>query len=52
MINRGNLSGTPASEATPQQPMAGVGAVSGAPGGFGRGNQVGNFDGANKRRRY
>ncbi|XP_067842197.1 paraspeckle component 1-like isoform X1 [Heptranchias perlo] len=52
MSNRGNLSGTPAPEAPPQQPMAGVGAVSGAPGGFGRGNQGGNFDGANKRRRY
>ncbi|XP_051881615.1 paraspeckle component 1-like isoform X1 [Pristis pectinata] len=52
MVNRGNLSGTPAPEAAPQQPMAGVGAVSAAPGGFGRGNQVGNFDGANKRRRY
>ncbi|XP_078258580.1 paraspeckle component 1-like isoform X2 [Rhinoraja longicauda] len=52
MVNRGNLSGTPASESVSQQPMAGVGAVSGAPGGFGRGNQVGNFDGAIKRRRY
>ncbi|XP_059820225.1 paraspeckle component 1-like isoform X2 [Hypanus sabinus] len=52
MVNRGSLSGTPAPEAAPQQPMAGVGAVSAAPGGFGRGNQVGNFDGANKRRRY
>ncbi|XP_048454311.1 paraspeckle component 1 isoform X1 [Rhincodon typus] len=46
MINRGNLSGTPAPEAPPQQPMAGV-AVSSTPGGFGRGNQRGNYD-ANK----
>ncbi|XP_072332919.1 paraspeckle component 1 isoform X2 [Scyliorhinus torazame] len=47
MINRGNLSGTPAPEPPPpQQPMAGVG-VSGTPGGFGRGNQRGNYD-ANK----
>ncbi|XP_037746570.1 paraspeckle component 1 isoform X2 [Chelonia mydas] len=37
---------------TPQPPMSGVGAVSGGPGGFGRGNPGGNFEGPNKRRRY
>jgi len=37
---------------TPQPPMSGVGTVSGGPGGFGRGNPGGNFEGPNKRRRY
>ncbi|KAK1167658.1 paraspeckle component 1-like isoform X1 [Acipenser oxyrinchus oxyrinchus] len=45
------LVGRPGVEA-PQTPMASAGAVGGAPGGFGRGNQGGNFDGPNKRRRY
>uniref|UniRef100_A0A8D0GNF4 Paraspeckle component 1 n=1 Tax=Sphenodon punctatus TaxID=8508 RepID=A0A8D0GNF4_SPHPU len=40
------------SSETPQPPMSGVGAVSGGPGGFGRGNPGGNFEGPNKRRRY
>ncbi|XP_033867765.1 paraspeckle component 1-like isoform X3 [Acipenser ruthenus] len=45
------LAGRPGVEA-PQSPIASAGAVGGGPGGFGRGNQGGNFDGPNKRRRY
>uniref|UniRef100_A0A8D0CEX8 Paraspeckle component 1 n=1 Tax=Salvator merianae TaxID=96440 RepID=A0A8D0CEX8_SALMN len=37
---------------TPQPAMGGVGAVSSGPGGFGRGNPGGSFEGPNKRRRY
>ncbi|XP_075054972.1 paraspeckle component 1 [Mixophyes fleayi] len=45
MVNR---AGTEAA----QPAMGGVNAVGGGPGGYGRGNQGGNFDGSNKRRRY
>ncbi|KAL8191009.1 UNVERIFIED_CONTAM: Paraspeckle component 1 [Gekko kuhli] len=37
---------------TPQPSMGGVGAVNSGPGGFGRGNPGGSFEGPNKRRRY
>ncbi|XP_066562574.1 paraspeckle component 1 isoform X1 [Amia ocellicauda] len=43
--------GRPGVEAQ-QAPMVGAVAGGGGPGGFGRGNQGGNFDGPNKRRRY
>lgn len=45
MVNR---AGTEAA----QPAMGGVNAVGGGPGGYGRGNQGGNFDGSNKRHRY
>ncbi|XP_030056145.1 paraspeckle component 1 [Microcaecilia unicolor] len=45
MINRANSE-------TPQPPVAAVGTVSGGSSGFGRGDQGGNFEGSNKRRRY
>ncbi|XP_023554935.1 paraspeckle component 1 [Octodon degus] len=48
----GSPMGSRAGSETPQAPITGVGPVSGAPGGFGRGSQGGNFEGPNKRRRY
>ncbi|XP_077154475.1 paraspeckle component 1 isoform X1 [Ranitomeya variabilis] len=45
MVNR---AGTEAA----QPAVGGVNAVGGGPGGYNRGNQGGNFDGSNKRRRY
>ncbi|XP_012372766.1 LOW QUALITY PROTEIN: paraspeckle component 1-like [Octodon degus] len=48
----GSPMGSRAGSETPQAPITGVGPVSGAPGGFGRGSQGGNFEGPNKRCRY